>query len=154
MRRRIAGVIFLLSVFLNFGLIYVFFIRGSDVEKKTDNRIVIKMTNQNREYIMTEMRSFLENVQIIQKAIISNDLDEITLAATASGACKKQDIPVGLLRTLPLEFKKLGMNTHDLFDQIACSTKENYNKEEIQEKLIQILNNCVSCHKVYKIAVH
>jgi predicted ester cyclase len=60
--------------------------------------------------------------------------------------------PKGMLASLPIGFKKLGFATHDFFDQIADSIKGHQDyKQTQQQQLSHLLNNCVACHKVYKI---
>jgi cytochrome c556 len=36
---------------------------------------------------------------------------------------------------------------------MAKMAQENYDRQQTQEKLNQLLNNCVACHKTYKISV-
>lgn len=151
MKYKIIIGVLAISVMLNLLMIYLFFYRGEVVKQAPDNRIVIKMSKENREYIMAEMRGFLESVHNIHEGITENDFERIAKVGKESGICKKENVPVGLLRTLPIEFKEMGMNTHKLFDEIARNAKENQNKEIAQKKLSRILNHCIACHRMYQI---
>ncbi|MFC0343059.1 hypothetical protein [Epilithonimonas hispanica] len=71
--KKIIPFFLLLSVFLNVGLIYKFFYAGETVSLAKDGRSEIKMTPENREYVMAEMRGFLESVQKINEGIAKND---------------------------------------------------------------------------------
>ena len=43
---------------MNVGLVYNFFLQGEDVKNSKDGRSEIKMSSQNREFVMAEMRLF------------------------------------------------------------------------------------------------
>ena len=47
-----------LSILMNVGLVYNFFLQGEDVKNSKDGRSEIKMSSQNREFAMAEMRLF------------------------------------------------------------------------------------------------
>ncbi|MCJ8154539.1 hypothetical protein MKJ01_12265 [Chryseobacterium sp. SSA4.19] len=151
MKKKLTGSILILSLLLNIGLIYKFFYQGEKVTVKEDGRSEIRMSGQNREYVMSEMRSFLESVQKINEGIAKNDPDLIASVGQQSGTCKVNAVPQGLVKSLPFEFKQMGFGTHELFDEMAKMTKEKYNRQQIQLKMNELLNNCVVCHKTYKI---
>lgn len=151
--KKIIPFFLLLSVFLNVGLIYKFFYAGETVSLAKDGRSEIKMTSENREYVMAEMRGFLESVQKINEGIAKNDPKIIEKVGQESGSCKVDGVPKGLIKSLPFGFKEMGFKTHELFDVMAKMAKENYDRQQTQEKLNQLLNNCVACHKTYKISV-
>lgn len=151
--KKISPFFLLLSVFLNVGLIYKFFYAGETVSLAKDGRSEIKMTSENREYVMAEMRGFLESVQKINEGIAKNDPTIIEKVGQESGSCKVDGVPKGLIKSLPFGFKEMGFKTHELFDVMAKMAKENYDRQQTQEKLNQLLNNCVACHKTYKISV-
>jgi len=154
MRNKAVILVLVVSLVFNAALLYLFMIRGENVGITDDNRIVIRMSDQSREHIMTEMRTFLESIRHIQQGIASDNRSQIELVGNESGNCRMEHVPKGLLRTLPLGFKKLGMNTHDLFDDIARSAKEDYNKKIMEEKLSRILTNCTTCHSTYQITAY
>lgn len=151
MQKKIISVILLISIALNTGLIYQFFYKGEKVVAEKDGRSEIKMAKENREFVMAEMRGFLESVQKINEGIAKNDPNLIIAVGRQSGTCKVEAVPQGLVKSLPFKFKQMGFNTHELFDVMAKMAKEKYNRQQTQEKLNQLLNNCVACHKTYKI---
>lgn len=151
--KKIILIFLVLSIFLNVGLIYNFFYAGEAVSLAKDGRREIKMASENREYVMAEMRGFLESVQKINEGIAKNDPKIIEKVGQESGSCKVDGVPKGLVKSLPLGFKEMGFETHELFDVMSKMAKENYDRQQTQEKLNQLLNNCVACHKTYKISV-
>ena len=141
----------MISIILNVVLVYKFFYQGEKVIIKKDSRSEIKMTKENREYVMAEMRGFLESVQKINDGIAKNDPNMVAGVGEQSGACKINTIPQGLVRSLPYEFKQMGFHTHELFDVMSKMAKQKYDRQEIQVKMNELLNNCVACHQTYKI---
>ncbi len=141
------------SLLLNIGLIYVFLIKGETAEVSNDYRTAITMSEANKDFVLTEMRDFLESVQQINEGLLENNPEKIIAAGNKSGGSVIEQSPKGLLKTFPSGFKALGFSTHGLFDKISEDTKTNFNKENTQLQLNTLLNNCVACHKSYKISV-
>lgn len=145
---------FYLSMILlasNIGMLYFFLIKGNTTVSKSDSRIAILAKPQDRDFVLSEMRGFLESIQNINEGITENNPQKIIRAAKSSGMGIQEQVPPSLLRALPISFKKLGFNTHDKFDALAKAVSENYQKEQVQEQVNGILNNCTTCHKTYKI---
>lgn len=141
------------SLLLNIILIYRFFIAGNTVPNHQDTRTAISISEDNREIVMKEMRTFLEAVQHIQNGLIHDDFKQIETHAANSGRSVEQHVPGELIRSLPLSFKKLGYDTHDRFDKIARLAREK-KKEEITKELNGLLGNCTACHASFKIVTH
>ena len=146
-------IVLVASLLLNIFLIYRFFIAGNTVPNSKDARTAISVSENNREIVMKEMRTFLEAVQHIQNGLIQNDFKQIETHAATSGRSVEQHVPGELIRSLPLSFKKLGFDTHDRFDKIARLAREK-KKEEITNELNGLLANCTSCHASFKIVTH
>lgn len=148
--KKLVPILLLISVILNIVLVYMFVFRGEVIEPK-DQRKAIIMSEGNREVVLGEMRDFLKNVQQINEGIIENNPEKIINASKASGREVEEQIPQGLIKSLPFEFKQLGFATHDLFDELADSVRLNYQPKKTQQQLNRILNNCVACHQIYQI---
>lgn len=151
MNRKLIEFFLILSLLLNVGLIYKFFYQGEKVIVKQDGRSEIKMAGENREFVMAEMRGFLESVQKINEGMAKDDPALIEGVGKQSGTCRVETVPQGLVRSLPFEFKQMGLETHKLFDEMAKMAQEKYDRRQIQLKMNELLNNCVACHKTYKI---
>jgi len=147
------GIILLLviSILINIFLLYRFF-AGSTAELKEDTRTEMTISNTNRDFVMAEMRTFLEAVQHIQEGLRTNDYSRIEKNAANSGLSVAAVSSGELFRTLPVPFKTLGADTHTRFDKIAQLARQNAKKEQINEELSGVLNNCTSCHRTYKLS--
>lgn len=151
-KKIIFSVILLTSLALNGFFIYKF-TQGETYVIPNDPRLSVGMTYENREFVMAEMRSFVESIQQINAGILHNDPKLIIEAGKRSGNGVKECAPEGLVETLPLTFKQLGFSTHDIFDQIATSAENNFSPQKTQQQLDQLLTNCVACHKSFRIDV-
>ncbi len=129
---------------------YKFILSGS-VEKSDDGRLAIQLTNGERDIVFTEMRTFLESVQQITQGVASKDFDAVAKAARKVGRAAQQAVPGTLVGKLPLEFKKMGFDTHTKFTQLALYAEQLSDGEQTLEQLGELLQNCVSCHAIYKI---
>ncbi len=142
----LAIVFFLCTLFL----IYFFVFRGT-VIKTEDQRVTIELSQSNTDFAMSEMRTFLESIQEMNEGILNKDADLIYNGARKSGAKAVHETPKGLMGSLPIGFKKLGMSTHTKFDAIADSIRANNDFDYAHKELNTLLNLCVTCHKTYKI---
>lgn len=115
-----------------------------------DTRQTIVLTEEEREIVLFEMRSFLEAVQTIVGGLAANDLAIVTKSAKKVGFVDQEPLPATLKKKLPKDFKILGMKTHKAFDQLAMDTKEMEDKQQTLEQLGALMKNCVSCHAMFK----
>ncbi len=141
-----------ISVLLNIILIYLFVFRG-DVVRVDDERVHIRMSAENRDFALQEMRGFLESVRDINRGIVNRDTALIIEASKRSGSSIIHRAPEGILRSLPADFKELGFGTHFLFDEIGEAARNNFSPAHSQQQLVQLLDKCTACHRSYKIVV-
>ena len=60
-------------------------------------------------------------------------------------------IPKSLAPKLPPEFKKLGLETHRGFDQIAMDAEKMGAADLTLKQLTQLMGNCVACHATWRL---
>ena len=135
---------------LNIALVYVFIFKGETVDLK-DGRKGIPLNKPNKDFVLDEMRSFLESVQQINEGIIKNDKSLVIKAGEKSGGSVIDHAPQGMMAKLPMDFKALGFATHAVFDEIAESARNNFEPAQTREQMAKLLGNCVSCHKQFRI---
>lgn len=151
--KKIIPIALILSLIANIFLIYKFFIKGDTYTYEGDQRMTIKMKYDHREFVMAEMRTFVESVQKINEGIMTENPQMIIEAGKRSGGAVGDHAPEGLIKSVPLGFKKIGMDTHGKFDEIAEAAQKNFHPKTTQKQLNQLLNNCVACHSSYRINV-
>lgn len=131
---------------------YKFILQGSTTES-TDGRIEILLTDSERNLVLTEMREFLSSVQQINQGLAENNMDFVAKHARKSGKAAQAGMPGTLVGKLPLQFKKLGGDTHAKFDQLAMDADDLGDRDHVLEQLSSLMKNCVACHASYRINI-
>ena len=126
------------------------FVFSGNAEKSTDGRLAISLTVDERDLVLGEMNAFLAHTQQIIKGIAEDDLAMSARAANQVGRAAQQGMPGTLVGKLPMEFKKLGFDTHARFSQLALDAEQLGDKAHTLEQLSVLMENCVACHQTYK----
>ena len=134
------------------GLAYKFIIAG-DVVISDDGRKAIQLSSGERDLVFSEMRTFLDSVQQITKGIANKDMKLVAEAANKVGRSAQDGMPSSLVGKLPLEFKKLGFDTHSRFSQLAMDAESLGDEQHALTQVSDLMENCVACHAIYKIEV-
>jgi len=148
MCKKCWAVVGLLMV-LVIGMFMKFIVIG-ETEKHPDGRTAIRLTEDERNIVLTEMRVFLMSVQQITQGVIDKDMQAISKSARHVGAAAQEEVPGTLIKKLPIEFKKLGFDTHSKFDQLALDAEQLGDEEYTLSQLSELMQNCVSCHSAYR----
>ena len=147
-----------LSYLLNIVLIGVVgygaykFINGN-AEATDDGRTAIVLTFEEREFLLADMRTFLETVQAIVAAAGEGDMAAVAEIATANGIAATGNEPAALMAKIPLEMKQLGFGTHDRFDVLAALATESNDPTKVIVELGDLMTNCTGCHAGYRFDV-
>ena len=145
----ISNIIFLILISV---LVYILLFMGTEMVKlPDDNRIVVKYEPDLRDLVLNEMRDYLEVMNEIQQGLANNDPDKIVKAATRQGQISLEATPVRLLKLSPLACKQMGFRGHDIFQAIADSARVNFKPTTTINQLAELTNNCIVCHRTYKV---
>lgn len=129
---------------------YKFIISG-ETTVASDGRQALLLEPAERDLVLGEMRLFLRTVQQITQGVTEDNLELVATAARDVGAAAQKAVPASLIKKLPLEFKKLGFDTHSKFDQLALDAQQFGDAKLALEQLSGLMTNCVACHEVYRI---
>ena len=146
---KICSVVIVLLLLVIAGGIYKFIFQGSASEG-TDGRMAIHLTTGERDLVLTEMRTFLESIQQVTKGVTAGDMKLVAESARKSGKAAQAAVPGTLVGKLPIQFKKLGFDTHARFDQLALDAEEFGDGEHAMSQLSTLMDNCVGCHAAYR----
>ena len=141
-----------ISIGVNVVLIRKMFVGNTQVIPN-DTRVSIIVSQSNKDFVMQEMRTFVEALHQIHVGIEQNDPALIAKVARASGGSVAGHAPAGLLASIPAEFKTIGFDTHGKFDQIAESAEKNFDPKVTRGQVTELLSNCVACHKMYRMDI-
>lgn len=131
---------------------YLFVVRGSVAESE-DGRTAILLKGTERDFVLAEMREFLEAVEEITAAIGEGDMKRVAEASTKIGSAAASGVPLTLMSKLPIEFKTLGLETHNAFDGLAKIASDSGELKAVVANLSEILGNCTTCHSGYRLGV-
>ncbi|MCP4316328.1 MAG: cytochrome c [Hyphomicrobiales bacterium] len=133
-------------------VVYVFVIQGRFAETD-DGRTVIQLSSSERDFVLAEMRGFLESVETITLGLKTQDMKSIAASAQKMGMANAASTPVALMAKLPADFRALGMATHEAFDALAVEAQDMGDAQVILGELADLLGNCTSCHAGYRFDV-
>jgi hypothetical protein len=148
--KRLCCVLTVVLAVVTSALVYLFVIRGETVPA-SDGRTAILLTPGERDLVLAEMRGFLVALQRISQGIVDQDPGAAAVAARRVGAAAQQEVPAGLVGKLPIEFKRLGFDTHARFDQLALNVEQFGDTAQALPELTALMNNCTACHAAYRI---
>lgn len=148
--KKVHTLITIISLLLNIGLVYFFVFKGNTV-KSEDGRTAVIMSPANKNFVLNNMRHFLEGVQEINQGINENDPSKVIAAGEKYGGSPVDEAPKGLVKSLPIDFKKIAFATHSTFDEIKDSAATNFNPKQTRKQLDGLLNKCIKCHSNFKI---
>ncbi len=132
------------------GMAYKFIIAGETIVAE-DGRQSLMLEVGERNLVLAEMRMFLSAAQQIIQAANEGDAEAVAKAAREVGRAAQQAVPGSLMKKLPLEFKKLGFDTHGKFDQLAMDAEEFGDTAVSLKQLGVLMQNCVACHAGYRV---
>jgi mono/diheme cytochrome c family protein len=121
-----------------------------EVKPSDDGRLAVELTKDERNALLLEMRTWLQNSQAILAAVASNDFAAITATARASGMAAEATTPGSLFRKIPVEMKTLGFDTRSKYDEIADDAERLKDGRHTIKQLSVAMNNCVACHATYR----
>ena len=124
---------------------------GDKTTISPDGREAIQLEPRQRMLILAEMRTFVESIRDINQALGNGDSAMLQDATLRVGLNAQEGVPLDLMKALPFSFKKLGMDTHSKFDDLAAHAREGASTEQLLIELSQLMNNCVACHTTYQL---
>jgi len=151
MNKKCTVVIVLLLLVIAGG-VYKFIFQGS-VSESTDGRVAINLDAGETDLVLMEMRMFLESAQQIIKGANEEDMELVAEAARRVGKAAQAAVPGTLMGKLPIEFKKLGFDTHTQFDLLADNAEQFGDGSYSLTLLATLMENCVACHAGYRLDI-
>lgn len=140
-----AGVLFIVVAAIAYK-----FVTGQ-VRPSEDGRLAVVLTKDERNMVLLEMRTWLQNSQVILAAGAAKDFATVSKAATASGMGAEAQTPASLLAKIPLQMKTLGFGTRKKFDEIAADALKLKDSNRTLTQLSAAMQNCVACHASYRL---
>lgn len=121
-----------------------------EVKPSDDGRLAVQLSKDERNGLLLEMRTWLQNSQAILAAVSSQDFAAVATIAKSSGMVAEAATPGSLFRKIPVEMKALGFDTRKKFDEIATDAGRLKNSQHTIEQISIAMKNCVACHATYR----
>jgi len=118
---------------------------------KEDARTPIVLTEDERNLVLEEMRTFLDTVRSITVSLSKDEMAVVSSSAKKVGMAAAGDVPPALAQKLPQQFKILAMKIHMGFDALALDASDMGDKQQTLEQLGTLMGNCVACHAIYRL---
>lgn len=123
-----------------------------------DARAPVVLGAAERDFVLAEMRNFMEVLRVISTAIADNDMKRVAATARSVGMAPQRAesaVPGSLLsrvaKQAPPSFMKLGFATHSAFDELAIHAEQFGDHDQLNRQLGEIMGQCVACHATYRI---
>ncbi|MCB1368762.1 MAG: hypothetical protein KDK00_13415 [Rhodobacteraceae bacterium] len=119
----------------------------------SDGRTAVLLAEGERDKVLGEMRVLLETVQAISENLAAGNVEAVPALARAAGMAAAAGESPAMMAKLPLEFKTLGLGTHQAFDDLADMAAMDPEPLEVLATMSQTMLNCTACHAGYRLAV-
>lgn len=116
---------------------------------KGETRKVIQLAPADRAFVLSEMRGMLGAVQNILLAADKGDTAAVAAAAKPFGLMGAQMADKKLKGRLPMDFMRMGLAMHQLFDKLAADAKTKKDPRHTTRQVAALLGHCTACHAVY-----
>ncbi len=119
-----------------------------------DDREAVMLSAEQRDFVLGEMRLFLETVQDIILATAEGDMAAVKESASAMGLAHARETNQsgrGPGKAAPMAFRQMGRGTHMAFDELAQASE--FGSDGVLEELGVLMSNCNGCHASYKLVL-
>ncbi|GBE08197.1 hypothetical protein BMS3Bbin11_01457 [bacterium BMS3Bbin11] len=137
------------SVAFGITVILTVFSNSSWAEK--DNRVAVVLDDENRAFVLHEMRQNVSGLQQAITALSKDDMKGVASALRPLGMQSMASVPPTLMSSVPGGFMQIGMPNHLAFDKIADAAEKGASTKDILSSLGMAMNRCVACHAAYRI---
>lgn len=122
--------------------------------KGSDGRTEIVLAPSERDFVLTQMRQFLQAIHAVLADVGATDSHQAFKAAEAAarkvGMGSDEDVNPAILAKIPLAFKQMGMSVHHEFDGLADGIAQGETVPQIIRRLSIITSQCTACHEMYR----
>jgi hypothetical protein len=119
----------------------------------TDNRIVINVSQAEKNQVLAEMREFLHGFHNMHLALARQDMKSLAVTARPMGPLLDR-LPGSLKERLPEEFTQLAIAMNEAFQNLARDAGNGESKPaKTHENMAEVMTYCSGCHDTYRFNV-
>ncbi len=117
----------------------------------TAQRNVVALTAPEREFMLNEMRYYLDMLWVINDALSRDDFDAVAkVARSRIPAMSSSPLPSTLEAKLPSGFLLFWRSTHELVDELALIAEKSRNSRDTLRHAGILLQRCNECHALFQ----
>ena len=117
----------------------------------TAQRNVVNLSAPEREFMLNEMRYYVDMLWVTSDALSRNDFDAVAkVARSRIPAMSSSPLPDTLEAKLPKEFLAYWRGTHSMVDELALVAEKSRNSQDTLHQLGVVLQRCNDCHALFQ----
>lgn len=114
----------------------------------TDARTPIKLSAQQKDFVLERMRRMLETLTGIQQSLVQESPEKVDDLVSLLFEYTRENSPSGLHDSMPAGFQQMSKQMNSHWKALA---KENTDAAVIQKEMVTIMATCNACHRSYRI---
>lgn len=118
-----------------------------------DHRIVITVTQDERNQMLFEMREFLHHLFNIHNALANGDMAAVARSAAPMGEGILHRLPASVRNDSPVAFQEMSHGMHEIFRLIAKDAQVKGDIKYTVGQLAEAMTYCAGCHDTYRVQV-
>lgn len=122
--------------------------QGEQSSKSADNRILISLKAEHKDFVLERMRRMLETLTAIQTELVNEQPHEVDELVQALMDYTAENHPDDLRSSMPDAFRIMSRGMNQQWRKLSVESND---QKAIQETVITIMNSCNSCHRAYRI---
>ena len=128
------------------------FCAEAQVSIPAGSRIPVTLSAEEREFVLNEMRFYLDMIYVATDALSRNDLRTVAAAARRRGTSALARVPPGLYDHTPAAFREGIRESRELVDRIAVEAEGASDPQPVLKRVGQLLYLCNACHSAYQLS--
>jgi hypothetical protein len=117
----------------------------------TAQRNAIVLTTPERDFMLNEMRYYLDMLWVTSDALSRDDFDTVAkVARSRVPAMIATPLPPTLESKLPSLFLSIWRSTHALVDELALTAEKTRSSRETLRQMSVVLQRCNECHAIFQ----
>jgi hypothetical protein len=126
-------------------------LQGLQFSYPTAKRNVVKLTAPEREFMLNEMRYYLDMLWVASDALSYDGFNVVAkVARSRVAAMSASTLPKTLEASLPPEYLALSRAQHAAVDELADTAEKSRDGHETLRKLSVVLQRCNECHAIFQ----
>ncbi|MEM0910710.1 MAG: cytochrome c [Pseudomonadota bacterium] len=124
---------------------------AADKTPSNDNRVVLEVTVEERDFILERMRRMLETLTSVQQTIILDSPENADNLVRNLVAYTTEEYPEGWYERMPEGFKQMEDRLNERWRTLAENNTSD--SKQILKNTVQVMATCNACHRSYKIGL-